>query len=96
MATCHYKVRGGGGGGIKNADDVNFSLQNGEGNKEIDRKKRRREMYERTHRDSYAGFPTRMVYLYYIACLRYTILVGNPRYYGSVTAVKFNFQLNVD
>ena len=25
------------------------------------------------------GFPTRMVYLYYISCLRYTILVGNPR-----------------
>ena len=25
------------------------------------------------------GFPTRLVYLYYIACLRYTILVGNPR-----------------
>ena len=22
-----------------------------------------------------------MVYLYYISCLRYTILVGNPRYY---------------
>ena len=25
------------------------------------------------------GFPTRMVYIYYISCLRYTILVGNPR-----------------
>ena len=25
------------------------------------------------------GFPTRMVYLYYISCLRYTILVGYPR-----------------
>ena len=25
------------------------------------------------------GFPTRMVYLYYISCLTYTILVGNPR-----------------
>ena len=24
-------------------------------------------------------FPTRMVYLYYIPCLRYTILVGNPQ-----------------
>ena len=24
-------------------------------------------------------FPTRMVYLYYISCLRDTILVGNPR-----------------
>ena len=28
------------------------------------------------------GFPTRMVYLYYISCLRYTILVGNPRYHA--------------
>ena len=28
----------------------------------------------------YQGFPTRMVYLYYISCLRYTILVGNPRF----------------
>ena len=26
----------------------------------------------------YRGFPTRMVYLYYISCLRYTIPVGNP------------------
>ena len=25
-------------------------------------------------------FRTRMVYLYYISCFRYTILVGNPRY----------------
>ena len=25
------------------------------------------------------GFPTRMVHLYYISCLRYTILVGNAR-----------------
>ena len=32
----------------------------------------------------YRGFPTRMVYLYYISCLRYTILVGNPRYMGMV------------
>ena len=24
------------------------------------------------------GFPTRMVYLYYMICLRYTIVVGNP------------------
>ena len=29
------------------------------------------------------GFPTRMVYLHYISCLRYIILVGNPAY-GSV------------
>ena len=26
------------------------------------------------------GFATKMVYLYYITCLRYTILVANPRY----------------
>ena len=26
------------------------------------------------------GFLTRMMYLYYISCLRYTILIGNPRY----------------
>ena len=25
------------------------------------------------------GFPARMVYLHYISCLRYTILVGNPQ-----------------
>ena len=25
------------------------------------------------------GFPTRMVYLHYISCVRYTILVGNPQ-----------------
>ena len=28
----------------------------------------------------YWGFLIRMVYLYYISCLRYTILVGNPQY----------------
>ena len=28
----------------------------------------------------FRGFPTRMVYLYYISCLRYTILVGNSRF----------------
>ena len=27
----------------------------------------------------FRGFPTRMVYLYFLSCLRYTILVGNPR-----------------
>ena len=27
------------------------------------------------------GFPTRMVYLYCISCLRYTIPVGDPRYH---------------
>ena len=34
---------------------------------------------------AYRGSPTRMVYLYYISCLRYTILVGNPRYFPSST-----------
>ena len=29
---------------------------------------------------AYQGFPTRMVYLFYISYLRVTILVGNPRY----------------
>ena len=28
----------------------------------------------------FEGFPTRMVYPHYISCLRYTILVGNPRF----------------
>ena len=28
----------------------------------------------------YIWFLTRMVYIYYISCLRYTILIGNPRY----------------
>ena len=28
----------------------------------------------------YRGFPTRIVYLYYTSCLRYTILAGNHRY----------------
>ena len=28
----------------------------------------------------YRGFQNIMAYLYYISCLRYTILVGNPRY----------------
>ena len=28
----------------------------------------------------YRGFPTRMLYLYYVSCLRYTILVRNPWY----------------
>ena len=27
---------------------------------------------------AYRGVPTRMVYLYYISCLRYTILAGSP------------------
>ena len=29
---------------------------------------------------AFRGFPTRMVYLDYITCLRYTILVRNPRF----------------
>ena len=33
----------------------------------------------------YRGLPTRMVYLYYISCLRYTILVRNPRYIATLT-----------
>ena len=31
------------------------------------------------HNKTFQGFPTRMVYLHCISCLRYTILVGNPR-----------------
>ena len=38
-------------------------------------------LYEWT-REKHNRFPTRMVYLYYISCLRYTILVGNPGYIG--------------
>ena len=30
------------------------------------------------------GFPARMVYLYSISCLRYTILLGNPRILASL------------
>ena len=29
---------------------------------------------------AYRGFPTTLVYLYYISCLRHTILVGSPQY----------------
>ena len=36
----------------------------------------------------YRGFLTRMVCLYYISCLRYTILVGNPCYVREMTAKK--------
>ena len=37
---------------------------------------------------SYWGFPTSMVYLYYIiSCLRYTILVGNHQYVGDWVCV---------
>ena len=35
---------------------------------------------KQTKNNTYWGFTTRMVYLYYISGLRYTILVGNPRY----------------
>ena len=34
---------------------------------------------QKTETRSYREYPTRMVYLHYISCLRYTILVGNPR-----------------
>ena len=33
-----------------------------------------------THIVPYRWFPTKIVYLYYISCLRYTILVWNSRY----------------
>ena len=50
--------------------------------------------FGRAHR----GFPTRMVYLYYISSLRYTILVGNPQrficssqwYWGSTSTGNFS------
>ena len=34
------------------------------------------------------GFPTRMVYLKYISCLRYTTLVGNPRNCSFLSTLK--------
>ena len=34
---------------------------------------------------SYRGFPTRMMYLYYLSCLRYIILAGNPQYMCIIT-----------
>ena len=34
--------------------------------------------HAKCNRNQFWGFPTRMVNLYYISCLRYTILVGNP------------------
>ena len=33
---------------------------------------------------AYQGFLTRMVYLYYISCLRYTILIRNPWYNSQI------------
>ena len=39
------------------------------------------------------GFPTRMVYVYYISCLRCTILVGNPWDRHSQT-LQFDTSLN--
>ena len=48
------------------------------------RGRRREEVQEEAEEGIiYRGFPTRMVYLYYISCWRYTILVGNPRYTGA-------------
>ena len=38
---------------------------------------------------AYRGFPTRMVYLYYKSCLRYTIVVENPRYASGRFSVTF-------
>ena len=38
---------------------------------------------------TYQGFPTRMVHLYYISCLRYIILVRNPRYNLHVFLILF-------
>ena len=35
----------------------------------------------------FRGFPTRMVYLCYISCLRHTILAGNPRFYLTMIRV---------
>ena len=42
----------------------------------------------------YRGFPTKMVYLYYISYLRYTILAGNPRYINCIrfTSCIFSFK----
>ena len=37
----------------------------------------------------YWGFPTRMMYLYYMLCLRYTFLAGNPRYIHLVGNICF-------
>ena len=33
-----------------------------------------------SERVTFQEFPTRMVYIRYVSCLRYTILVGNPRF----------------
>ena len=38
--------------------------------------------------------PTRMVYLHYISCLRYTILVGNPDHTGNVNVNAATHALN--
>ena len=42
----------------------------------------------------YRGFPTRMVYLYYVSCLRCTILAGNPRYVVEVKGQFLPFNLD--
>ena len=48
-------------------------------------RERERERERQTDRQTenvmvpFRGFPIRMVYLYYMSCLRYTILVRNPR-----------------
>ena len=44
----------------------------------------------------YRGFLTRMVYLFYISCLRYTILVRNPQYVCCVCGIWQCVFLSVD
>ena len=49
------------------------------------------------YKDINRGFPTRMVYLYYIICLRYTILVESPRSSDTeqISALGFQNHLNM-
>ena len=42
---------------------------------------------------AFQGFPTRMVYLYYTSRLRYTILVGNPRFVNVCLSLLFESML---
>ena len=44
----------------------------------LKKKKKKKDNYIRVQ-VKIRGFPTRMVYLYYISCLRYTILVRKPQ-----------------
>ena len=43
----------------------------------------------------YRGFPTRMVYLYFISCFRYTILVGNPWYLSDISCCSVRHEVLV-